>query len=241
MLIDLLYGTTLTCYWSSPWQNCNLESRKNFETLLINQLKGRTNVEDDIMSVDWMVGESASSKACLILLRGRAVYRIFCFFSKDRVLLLTSCAAMICAQALDCLSITFDCTIRLLSIPGNALQHLFSIYLKGLLERNEPIGASQMVFESNEPGRPLVTLALPEDQLEALRQADGHRDLIDRVYEHMKKSTAVCFEKLPLIRVNCSGFTMTSNGKIRLFKRLSRDEVQRIISVLAIGCHTQGM
>jgi hypothetical protein len=239
MLIDLLYGTTLTCYWSSPWINFSLESRKAYESLLIEQLKSRPNVEDTIESVDWMVDDTAKQKGCLILLRGEAVYRIFCFFSGERVLLLTSCPSTLCAQALDCIALGFDCTVRLLTIPGDALQHMFSAYLRGLLDRNEPIGASQMLFEPREQG-PEVTLALPENQLERLRAESESRneDLIDMVFEHMKATRSISFEKLRLIRVNCSGFTITTNGKMRLYKRMNSNEIERLVGVLLIGSHT---
>lgn len=141
-------------------------------------------------------------------------------------LIITDCLVHYQTIIFDFLMKTFDCVLRPFILPEKFLYSSLNHYLSEESSANTLHGYSQLVIrpvKSVNKAEPLlskITIDLRDTDIIHMNATRTQGQTItDMVYSYLQRHTTLDFSHLELIRVNCQGFSLTSNAKVKFLSK----------------------
>jgi hypothetical protein len=236
---DFLYNASLSCFCLTKMYGFDPSEHVRYQTALNQLLKTNLRDVDKFVSIQWSNDELGRS---LVYIRCEQSLHRFCLFywpGSNGALLITNCAPHVNGHIFGWMRMNFDCIIEPLQLPCSVLRAEYEAYLVRCMTRNLSVGDSQLILLPQESAPELrkITLAVRGDDIIGVcrRAEKGH--IVDAIFQHLDKHTAMSFEQMVVDRVNCGGFVMTRSGKLKLFKRgYNSEDMQRLLEKIGDRC-----
>lgn len=230
---DFFFNATLSCYKGTKLYGYDQDSITGYEKSLKRTLsQSVSSVEykkDAFVDLNWKIEtrrvpwdeDTIELPLNFLYIRcTQSLYRLCLVVWDNGVLILANSSPAVLQPCLHWLTTHFDCIIKPLHISQSTLRHEYNEYLIRSIRESGMTVDSQLIFAPATKMHQLqkITIGVRGEDVPKFYEVN-EEDITVGVFEHLSNYTGIDFDQLDLIRVNCGGFVMTSNGKIKLFRR----------------------
>lgn len=221
---DFFFNAALTCFKSTKIFGFSSNNASKYVSELTRSLKttaGNNTTTDTIENVQWKwesrVFNSSSIEFSFLYIKcTKQLYRVCVLMWSQGALLLANCAPSILNPCLTWISTRFDTIIKPLHFNSDFLSNEFNRYIISNPDHRSNLD-SEIVFGTPASDLQKITMRLPSKDVETFLNQNSSNILL-ALYKHLQHHIAIDFKQLLIIRVNCSGFILTNNGKLKIFK-----------------------
>ncbi|KAA8915477.1 hypothetical protein TRICI_002398 [Trichomonascus ciferrii] len=227
---DFFFNATLSCYQGTRLYGYSEALIGQYEqslsqTLAVN-VSNADFAKDAFVRLNWQmqprtIHETTVPMNFVYIQCTHSLFRICLIPWEEGVLILANSSPAVLQPCLNWFSTQFDCAIKPLHISQSILRHEYNGYLTRTLDGSGIVVDSQLVFSppsTNGSDLRRIVIGVRGEDISKFHEAN-QEDVTIGIFEHLMNYTGIDFDRLQLTRVNCAGFVMTSNGKVKLFRR----------------------
>ncbi|CAN6651900.1 hypothetical protein TRVA0_025S01420 [Trichomonascus vanleenenianus] len=242
---EFFFNAALTCFRASQLFGYDPRAVDRYTRDLTQELKTipfRATVRQEmgpLKSLEWEVspcdisGQPATANYIYVRFQ-RAFYRVCLIRYETGAAVFANCSPTVLLACFRWFAKEFDTTIAQYAVRSEVLLEQYNRFMAAWLKQRGDPCDSQLIYmipRSNKLHKITISVKGEDASLFA-----SESSLSDGVNAYLKKHTAIDFAQLRLSRVNCAGFVLTSNGKLKLFKRsVSERDLKHIIEAIIAG------